>query len=401
MYLDLEMVLRMFARSYLTQLTPVGPPFTELETFDQGIRKMLMPDFDFTAFGQSILEKVPENISILTCDEFDCCYGLFRLPNPDNRVYILGPAVRTHIKAETQEKILHQFGSEKFQKFMQIYQSIPVEYGSGCREFLHALYASAFPDAELTEVEVSDFLPMPLLHAAQVASHPTAESDYLLIQDLSNLEMQVLKCVEFGDSEQALETLHQLRKFSLPEKMSDPGLNIRRHAHELNAVCKFVINSTQKVHPGYTMELHKIFNHKIEEATNQRELSLLANQMVVSYSECLREYSLDSYSPLIRRALNYIHLHPTSTLSLHALAAVCDVSPSHLSKQFRTETGMTVTEYVNNHRVELSIPFLRFTSTGISQISEKVGFLDENYYGRVFKRIKGVSPKAYRMTNQL
>ena len=36
---------------------------------------------------------------------------------------------------------------------------------------------------------------------------------------------------------------------------------------------------------------------------------------------------------------------------------------------------------------------------GIAQISEKVGFLDENYYARIFKRLKGVSPKAYRQQN--
>ena len=403
MHLDLEQILHMFAQSYCTQLTVVEPPFTQLETFDQGIRKMLMPDFDFSAFGQAILEKVPKNTFILTCDEFGCCYGLFRLPDSENRVYILGAAVRPHIKAETQNQILQQFGSEKFKDFMQIYQSIPVEYGSGCREFVNALYASAFPEETLTEVEMLDFFPMPLLHTAAPGKPlRNAEAvDYLLVKDLVNLEMQLMSYVEAGDADCALDILSQLPKFSLPETLSDPSQNIRRQAHELNDVCKFVINSTQKVHPGYAMDIHKIFNFKIQAAVNQRELLLLANQMVLSYCECLKKHSLDSYSPLIRRALNCIHLSTDSSLSLRSLALLCNVNPSYLSKQFRSETGATVTEYINNYRVEQSIPFLRFTNLGIAQISEKVGFLDENYYARIFKRLKGMSPKAYRQMNQL
>lgn len=111
------------------------------------------------------------------------------------------------------------------------------------------------------------------------------------------------------------------------------------------------------------------------------------------------KHSLDSYSPLIRQALNCIHLNLENLLSLRSEAQICNVTSSHLSKRFHAETGVTVTEYINSYRVERSIPFLRFANLGIAQISEKVGFLDENDYARIFKRFKGMSPKAYRQMN--
>lgn len=403
MYFDLETVLRMFAESYFTQLTVVEPPFTGLESFDRGIRKMLVPDFDFEAFGNALLEKTPENTIVLTKDEFNCSYGIFRVPNDPQRVYILGCTIRNPIKAETQDQLLHQYGSEKFKKFMRIYQHIPVDHDSGGRAFLNRVYVSAFPGIELEEVVLTDYLPMPLLQTAvNRNTEPKAEpSDYILLQGWVNLELQIMSCIESGDSEQALAVIKKMERVSLPEVLSNPDQSIRQQAYEMNATCKYVVNATQKVHPGYTLEIYKIFDSKIQSASDHHELSLLVNQMILSYCECLKKHSLEQYSPLIRRVINHIHLNATASLSLRSLALICNVNPSYLSKQFKIETGVTVTEYINNHRVELSVPFLRFTQMGIAQVSEKVGFLDENYYARVFKRTKGISPKAYRQLNQI
>lgn len=98
--------------------------------------------------------------------------------------------------------------------------------------------------------------------------------------------------------------------------------------------------------------------------------------------------------------LDHIHLNLESSLSLRSLALLCNVNPSYLSKPFRSETGMTLTDYINHYRIQRSIPLLRCTEMSIAQISESVGFLDENYYARVFKRVMGLPPKTYRQQNK-
>ena len=401
MFFDLETVLRMFAESFYTHLVVVEPPFSGLEHFDPGIRKMLEPDFDFQAFGQALLEMVPENTIVLTRDEFNCSYGVLRIPGSEDKVYIIGASVRAPMKHETQEQILRQYGNEKFRQFMRIYQSLPVEYESGGRNYLNTLFSSVFSGIELKDVVIPHYFPMPLLHTFTDSDTPREAvlSDYILMQDWNSLELQLMSCIASGDVEQAFSVLRQKERVSLPESITDSDQSIRQQAFMINAVCQYVVNAAQQVHPWYTFEIYKMFDTKIGAVSNQRELSVLVNQMVIAYCDCVQKHAHEDYSPLVCRALNYIHLNTDSALSLRSLALACNANPSYLSKLFRTETGRTVTEYINHHRIELSIPLLRFTRMGIAQISEKVGFLDENYYARIFKRLKGVSPKAYRQQN--
>ncbi|MDR2752132.1 MAG: helix-turn-helix transcriptional regulator [Clostridiales bacterium] len=72
------------------------------------------------------------------------------------------------------------------------------------------------------------------------------------------------------------------------------------------------------------------------------------------------------------------------------------LNASHLSVQFKKETGMTFTDYVNQKRIQTSIPLLNATDLLIKDISWQVGFENENYYSRVFKRLQGVTPMEYR-----
>jgi len=122
----------------------------------------------------------------------------------------------------------------------------------------------------------------------------------------------------------------------------------------------------------------------------------LFRQMLISYCACIQNYSLEKYSPLIRRVISYIQLNYQEQLSLRQLAKHCHVNANYLSELFREETGMTLTAYINRYRVERSIPMLKYSEMRIAKISETIGFSDENYYSRIFKNQLGVSPKKYR-----
>ena len=83
-------------------------------------------------------------------------------------------------------------------------------------------------------------------------------------------------------------------------------------------------------------------------------------------------------------------------ISTAELAELCYLSEAHFCRFFKAATGKTALEYINEYRAERASVLLLNTDLSLSEIAESVGFEDVNYFCRVFRRIKGVSPGKMR-----
>jgi YesN/AraC family two-component response regulator len=72
------------------------------------------------------------------------------------------------------------------------------------------------------------------------------------------------------------------------------------------------------------------------------------------------------------------------------------MNASSLSAKFKKETGCTLTDYINQRRVNASLILLVTTKLPVGEVAEKVGYINRNYYSRIFKKIEGMTPKEYR-----
>jgi YesN/AraC family two-component response regulator len=66
---------------------------------------------------------------------------------------------------------------------------------------------------------------------------------------------------------------------------------------------------------------------------------------------------------------------------------------------FKQEMGVTFTDYLNQVRINRSCELLTNTSLSLIDVSLQAGFDDQSYFSKVFKKIKGVTPKSYRNGN--
>ena len=101
-------------------------------------------------------------------------------------------------------------------------------------------------------------------------------------------------------------------------------------------------------------------------------------------------------SPVVERALRYIADKYSSYLSLETIASNILVNPSHLSRTFKKETGVGITDYIARLRVEKAKELLAFTDMLAYEIAEAVGFKDSTYFSFVFKKTTGVSPTDFK-----
>lgn len=102
---------------------------------------------------------------------------------------------------------------------------------------------------------------------------------------------------------------------------------------------------------------------------------------------------------IISDAARYISSNFTHVFSLTQLAAKYNMSPSYFSRKFKLCTGFGYKEYLITIRILEAGKLLLNTDLSITEIAEKCGFDDSNYFGDSFKKVKGISPREYRKAN--
>lgn len=102
---------------------------------------------------------------------------------------------------------------------------------------------------------------------------------------------------------------------------------------------------------------------------------------------------------VIADMIDFIERHLQEDLSLQQLAARFFLSREYVSRRFRQETGVTLSEYVERHRMEHATKLLANRSYKVADIAELVGYTDEKYFSKVFKKHTGLSPQQYRKSD--
>jgi len=98
----------------------------------------------------------------------------------------------------------------------------------------------------------------------------------------------------------------------------------------------------------------------------------------------------------IWKARKFIEAHSGEELSLGKVANAVNISSNHLSEKFKHVTGTNFVEYVARTRFEKARHLLLNSNRRISEIAFAVGFQSLSQFNRIFKKLSGKSPSAYR-----
>ena len=147
--------------------------------------------------------------------------------------------------------------------------------------------------------------------------------------------------------------------------------------------------------PDSIYRLNSRFLLQLYEEQELEELCLLMQEVLESFmSSMFREK--DKGNPYIRKALRYMADHYSEHLELNQVASQVGLSPSYFSTLFRQTVGISFRDHLNSIRVEESKRLLLDKSYTLADISISMGFPDQSYYCKVFKKIVGVTPGKFR-----
>jgi len=126
------------------------------------------------------------------------------------------------------------------------------------------------------------------------------------------------------------------------------------------------------------------------------ELTYWLSKIMVRFTDCVFNLSEVKHVDVIFKAVDYIRRNYMNKITLEEVASYVHLSPSYFSKVFKDEMKCNFNTYVNQVRIDMSKKLLLNESINLVDISNIVGYEDQSYFSKVFKKMVGVSPGKYR-----
>lgn len=122
----------------------------------------------------------------------------------------------------------------------------------------------------------------------------------------------------------------------------------------------------------------------------------ILQQLIISITQNMNKQPRNfAISLKVEKIIQYMHQNIDRKISVPELSENVHMTPAYMSRAFKEATGYTIIEYFNKLKIEKSKELLIEGNKKIKEIARQLGFVDEFYFSKIFKKIEGVSPSEY------
>ena len=207
-------------------------------------------------------------------------------------------------------------------------------------------------------------------------------------------EKELITKLKTGDSSSAKALLNDLLGYVFFAEGSNLEI-VKTRAIE---ICSLL--SRAAIEGGATSDsILKINNRFLKSMAGIQTLDDLCYKLQESvdvFAECMFNYIPTKNSEILKKAIRFISQNYNTDITLQKTADHVHLNPSYFSTLFKQSTGSSFKEYLNMVRVEESKQLLSNTENPVIDIALSVGFSDQSYFSKVFKRYTGLTPREYR-----
>ena len=138
---------------------------------------------------------------------------------------------------------------------------------------------------------------------------------------------------------------------------------------------------------------------KLDTANSVEAVATLHNRMVLDFTGKMHLIRKGATSKPITACLDYIYAHIKERITIEDLAEHTNLSTSYLSKLFKKELGISVSDYIREKKIEKSQNLLKFCDYSLVDIANYLSFSSQSHFIQSFKQLVGMTPKKYRDLN--
>lgn len=340
----------------------------------------------------SLIQGVLEQKVALFTNEYPVVFGGVRLL--DNLVLIIGPS----LIREVDPNFLKLYASLHQASNVVLRVTAPAKLGA----MLLLIHASLTGE----KLSLTNFLDSYLFNQDLIkqTSENAAEIYYHEINNLQphnpvSFEHDIIKSIQYGDLdslERALNSPYAAMRGILAKDALRSQKNL--------AIVDITLASRALTDIGFPSEDIFIFSdaviRNVENCRDVEEAKGLARAFAVQCAQKVKERNLHmpqvNASHIVQQACEYMDRHVYDKFDVHTLASELKVSRGYLSKVFKQELNMTMSDYMRRKKISIAAILLANTNHPIDDIALSLAFCSRSHLGRVFLQEKGCSPAEYR-----
>ncbi|WP_400246120.1 AraC family transcriptional regulator [Niallia sp. JL1B1071] len=151
------------------------------------------------------------------------------------------------------------------------------------------------------------------------------------------------------------------------------------------------------LHSEIAYTISDMFIQRIEDDPEFNNLVSLSKEIYLEYAKRVKELKEQNYSKSIVSVQQYIYNHLYKKIELDSLADHVHLHPSYLSRLFKKQVGLTISDYILREKVKEAKTWLDKSDLSITEIANQLNFHDQSHFIKAYKRIEGITPKQYRL----
>jgi AraC-like DNA-binding protein len=127
--------------------------------------------------------------------------------------------------------------------------------------------------------------------------------------------------------------------------------------------------------------------------------TFLQQLLIAIYQNVTKQSKNYSITLKVEKIIQYMHQNINNRVTLTELSELVKLSPTYLSKVFKETTEYSVIEFFNKMKIDKAKELIIEGNKKVKEVAQILGFSDEFYFSRIFKRFEGISPSEYYSKN--
>ncbi len=220
--------------------------------------------------------------------------------------------------------------------------------------------------------------------------------EYAIVHDPIEKEFEFYDYVKKGDIENVRRTMTPLAYGNVGKLSDDRIRHLRYHLIVTIAlITRYCIEGGMESEKAYT--LSDLYINMADKAVTEKQLRDIHKEAIFDFTGKMKAHLKERiYSKPVAMAMDYIYDHLHERITTEDLAEHTGLSVSYISRLFHKITGVTVSEYIMQKRVEAAENMLRFTDYSASHIANVLAFSSHSHFISIFKKHTGMTPNRYR-----
>jgi AraC-like DNA-binding protein len=216
-------------------------------------------------------------------------------------------------------------------------------------------------------------------------------------ESIFDLENKLINSVSSCNSEESEKIVNRLITVTYIEE----GSNIERIKKRFTQTIYLISRSVLEEYMEYKKieELNLEYMRKLNLIYKREDIYMWLKDSVESLIMEIENTSSHKNNMVIYKIQKYVNDNYTENISLKEISEKLNMSYNYLSYLFNNEMNMKFKDYLRKIRINKSMELLEFSEYEINRIALEVGFANQSYFTKAFKRETGITPKKYRLTN--